>query len=80
MEFIAKPCKCDLCKITFNADHAAITYGPFNDGYAGNDICISLRNKYKAKRISKRMCPECTEKLLELLDKHFPRLNLEDEL
>lgn len=26
------------------------------------------------------ICPECTEKLLELLDKHFPRLNLEDEL
>lgn len=80
MEFIATPCKCDLCKRMFNADYTAITYSPFDDGYAGNDICINLRKKYKTKRILKRMCPDCTEKLLEILDKHFPRLNLEDEV
>lgn len=80
MDYISKPYNCELCKRTFNADYPAITYGAFDTGYAGNDICINLRKKDKTKKISKRMCPECTEKLLEILDKHFPRLNLEDEL
>lgn len=81
MDYITKPIRCDLCKVTFNADFKYfkdITYRPLDIGYAGNDICINLRKK--GKRITLNMCPECTEKLLELLDKHFPRLNLEDEL
>lgn len=35
---------------------------------------------YYPRYFKEPICPECTEKLLELLDKHFPRLNLEDEL
>lgn len=80
MKFIAKPCKCDLCKIMFNADYAAISGNIFETVYASNDFKINIREKYETKKLSLHICPECTEKLLELLDKHFPRLNLEDEL
>lgn len=75
-----KPCICDLCKTQFNANYNAIQYNPFDNGYADNNFSIGIREMDKTKKILFRMCPECTEKLLELLDKHFPRLNLEEKL
>lgn len=63
---------CDFCKKKYEAVH--------NNVYDSNILTLSIGNEGKLKYISKFICPECTEKLLELLDKHFPRLNLEDEL
>lgn len=63
---------CDFCKKKYAAIHNGI-----NDS---NILTLSIGDAGKLKYISKFICPECTEKLLELLDKHFPRLNLEDKL
>ena len=41
---------------------------------------VLTSDDYYPRYFEEPICPECTEKLLELLDKHFPRLNLEDEL
>lgn len=35
---------------------------------------------YYPRHFEEPISPECAEKLFELLDKYFPRLNLEDEL
>ena len=63
---------CEFCKKKYEVVHKGI-----NDS---SILTLSIGDEGKMKYISKFMCPECTEKLLELLDKHFPRLNLEDEL
>ncbi len=63
---------CEFCKKKYAEIHNGI-----NDS---NILTLSIGNEGKLKYISKFICPECTEKLLELIDKHFPRLNLEDEL
>ena len=62
---------CDFCKKKYEAIHNGV-----NDS---SIITLSIGHEGKLKYISKFICPECTEKLLELLDKYFPRLNLEDE-
>lgn len=63
---------CEFCKKKYEAVHNGI-----NDS---SILTLSIGNAGKIRYISKFMCPDCTEKLLEILDKHFPRLNLEDEV
>lgn len=63
---------CEFCKKKYEAVHTGI-----NDS---NILTLSIGDAGKLKHISKFICPECTETLLEVLYKHFPRLNLEDEL
>ena len=62
---------CEFCKKKYEAILNGI-----NDS---SILTLSIGDEGKIKYISKLICPECTEKLLELLDKHFPRLNLEDK-
>lgn len=46
-----------------------------------DSVIIDLTSDdYYPRFMNEPICHECAEKLLELLDKHFPRLNLEDEL
>ena len=80
--YINIPTICDFCKSKFDAVYMNV---PGIEEYLKNYYCdghVSIRKRYNnaSLRIDKNICPECTEKLLELLDKHFPRLNLEDEL
>lgn len=63
---------CEFCKKKYEAVH--------NGVYDSSILTLSIGNEGEMKHISKFICPECTEKLLELLDTHFPRLNSEDEL
>lgn len=63
---------CEFCKKKYEAVH--------NGVYNSNILTLSIGDAGKLRYISKFICPDCTEKLLELLDKHFPRLNLEDEV
>jgi len=63
---------CEFCKKKYEAVH--------NGVYDSSVLTLSIGDAGKIRYISKFMCPECAEKLLELLDKHFPRLNLEDEV
>lgn len=71
---------CDMCKLDFEADHVIPRNSYLAPLYNGSTLAIRVRKDNQQKIIALDMCPECTEKLLELLDKHFPRLNLEDEL
>lgn len=74
-------CTCDMCKMKFEADHLVDTEnGILSPIYYDSVLSITVKKEKKTKILALHMCPECTEKLLELLDKHFPRLNLEDEL
>ena len=70
---------CDMCKLDFEADHIT-SKNLLAPLYNGSRLAIMIRKDNQQKFITLDICPECTEKLLELLDKHFPRLNLEDEL
>ena len=46
-----------------------------------DSVTIDLTSvDYYPRYFKEPICLECAEKLVELLDKHFPRLNLEDEL
>ena len=74
--------KCDMCKKNFDAYHLTVDhpYLPPDFIYDDAEITISFGKRGNEKNVTLNMCPECTEKLLEILDKHFPRLNLEDEL
>jgi hypothetical protein len=72
---------CDMCKIRFEADHVIDEKIALDPIYDESWLSLTIKdrnNRHKHLRLD--MCPECAEKLLELLDKHFPRLNLEDEL
>lgn len=71
---------CDMCKMHFDADHVVTKNDFITPIYDDSLLSIMVRKGSRTYLTSMRMCPECTEKLLELLDKHFPRLNLEDEL
>lgn len=71
---------CDMCKLDFEADHVMSKNLYLAPLYSDSSIAIRIRKDNQLKIISLDICPECTEKLLGLLDKHFPRLNLEDEL
>lgn len=71
---------CDMCKTKFVADHIVFNHQLVHPIYDDSELRVDLRKDNIKASILLKMCPECTEKLLELLDKHFPRLNLEDEL
>ena len=74
-------CTCDMCKMKFDAGHLADTEnGISSPVYYDSRLSITVKKEKKTKTSVLHMCPYCTTKLLELLDKHFPRLNLEDEL
>ena len=82
LEHSKHSCKCDTCKTNFDAYHLTVEnpYIPPDFIYDDAEITISFGKRGNGKVVTLNMCPDCTEKLLELLDKHFPRLNLEDEL
>ena len=70
---------CDMCKLKFDAEYIVfknLLHPIYND----SELKIDIQKGNRKTLVSLNMCPECTEKLLGLLDKHFPRLNLEDEL
>ena len=71
---------CDMCKLKFDAEYIVFKDNLLHPIYNDSELKIDIRKGNRKTLVSLNMCPECTEKLLGLLDKHFPRLNLEDEL
>lgn len=82
LEHSKHSCKCDMCKMNFDAYHLTVAhpYVPADFIYDDTEITISFGKSGNGKVVTLHMCPYCTEKLLELLDKHFPRLDLEEKL